>query len=100
MCPLFQTFRHSLHAHHPGHLLDGDGLGKVAREVHVKAFQHSKPVGNELQRDDVEDALEDINGAGNLNLKGLAGLEFLVAGIADDNGLATTSNDCKSSLES
>jgi hypothetical protein len=74
-------------------LLDGDGLGKVAREVDIKAFQHSQPVCDELERDDVEDTLEDVDGLGNLNLESLAGLEFGIVRVADDDGLAATSND-------
>jgi hypothetical protein len=74
-------------------LLHRHGLGQVAREVHVQALQDSQPIGNQLQRDDIEDALQNVDGLGDLNLLGLRGLEPDVAGVADDNGLAATSDD-------
>lgn len=78
---------------HKHALLDGDRLGQVAREVHVEALEDSEPVGNQLQRDDVEEALEAVNRLGDLNLLGVGGLELLVARVADDNGLAASRND-------
>jgi len=80
-------------ASHLQRLLDSDRLGKVAREVDVEALHDSKPVGDELKRNDVEDTLEDVNGLGDLDLESLAGLELLIVRVADDDGLATTSND-------
>lgn len=77
------------------HSLDSDRLGKVTREVYVEALENGKPVGNELQGNDVQNALEDINSLGDLNLLGLRGLELLITTVADDNGLAATSNDCR-----
>lgn len=74
-------------------LLDGNRLGQVARKVDVQALHHCKPVGDELQRDDVENTLQDIDGLRDLNRLGLRGLELRVAGVADDDRLATTGND-------
>ena len=75
-------------------LLDRHRLGKVSREVNVEALHDSEPVCNQLQRNDVKDTLEDIHGLGDLNLLGLVGTELLVAGVANHNRLAATSNDC------
>jgi hypothetical protein len=74
-------------------LLDGDRLGKVSREIDVETLQDSKPVGNELERDNVEKTLEDVDSLGNLNLLSLVGLELVVVGVADNDRLATTSSD-------
>lgn len=86
-------FDFTMCASHLQRLLDSDRLGKVAREVDVEALHDSKPVGDELKRNDVEDTLEDVNGLGDLDLESLAGLELLIVRVADDDGLATTSND-------
>lgn len=77
----------------PGPLLDGDRLGKVAREVDVETLQDGEPVGNQLEGDDVQETLENVDRLGDLDLQSLAGLELVVARVADDNGLAITSND-------
>ncbi|CAF3449092.1 unnamed protein product [Fusarium graminearum] len=74
-------------------LLDGDRLGQVTREVNVETLENSEPVGNELERNDVEETLEDVNGLGDLDLLGLGSLELLIVGVADDDGLTTTSNN-------
>lgn len=74
-------------------LLDGNRLGQVAREVDVKAFHNSEPVGDQLQRNDVENTLKDVDGLRDLNLLGLAGLELLIGRVADDDGLTATSDD-------
>lgn len=75
-------------------LLDSHRLGQVAREIHVEALEDSEPVGDELQRNDVEETLEAVHSLGDLNLLGLGCLKLLVAGVADDNGLAASGNDC------
>ena len=74
-------------------LLDGNRLGKVAREVDVETLQDGKPVGNELERNDVQETLENVDGLGNLDLQSLAGIELLVTRVADDDGFAITGND-------
>ena len=38
-------------------LLDSDRLSQVAREVNVQALSNSEPVGNQLQRNDVQETL-------------------------------------------
>ena len=80
-------------------LLDGDGLGQVAGEVDVETLQDGQPVGNQLQGNDVKNTLETIDGLGDLDLGRLAGLELLVALVADDDGPSTTGNDCENKLE-
>ena len=74
--------------------LYGDRLGQVPGEVDVQTLHDGQPVGNELERDDVEDTLETVNRLGYLNFQGLAGLEFVIVDVADDDGLATTSSNC------
>ena len=74
-------------------LLDGDRLGEVAREVHIETLKNSEPVGNKLKRNDVQKTLEAVDRLGDLNLLSLRSLELFIIGVADDNGLATTSND-------
>ena len=75
------------------HLLDRHRLGQVTREVDIEALEHGKPVGNELQRDDVENTLQDVDRLGDLNLLRLVVRELLVSGVADDDGLAAAGND-------
>lgn len=74
-------------------LLDCDRLGQVAREIDVETLQDGQPVGNELERDNVQETLEAVDRLRNLDRLGLRSLEFLVTGVADDNGPAATSND-------
>lgn len=38
-------------------LLDRDGFRQVARKVNIQALSNGQPVCNELQRNDVEEAL-------------------------------------------
>lgn len=76
-------------------LLDSDRLGQVTREVNVKVLHHGQPVGNQLQGDDVQDTLQDVDRLGDLNRLGLAVVELLVIGVADDNGLAATGDNCR-----
>jgi hypothetical protein len=76
-------------------LLDSDRLGQVTREVDVETLQNSQPVGDELQRDDVQDTLQAVDRLGDLDTLSIGGLELLVVGVADDNGLAASGNDWK-----
>ena len=74
-------------------LLDGNRLGQVPGEVNVQALSNGKPVGHELERDDVEQTLQKVVGVGDLDLVGLLAGELLVVGVADDDGAALASND-------
>ncbi|KAI6754186.1 hypothetical protein HG530_012700 [Fusarium avenaceum] len=74
-------------------LLDSDRLGQVTREINVETLKNGEPVGNELKRDDVEETLKNVDGLGDLDLLGLGRLELLIVGVADDDGLTTTSNN-------
>jgi hypothetical protein len=74
-------------------LLHCDALGQVPREVHIKALHHCQPVGDQLQRDDIEDALQDIDGLGDFDAQALARIELLIVGIADNDWLAAACND-------
>ena len=74
-------------------LFDGDRLRKIAREVNVETFTNSQPVRDQLQGDDIEQALQAIDGLGKFDLFGLSGRELLVVVVADDNWPASTSND-------
>jgi hypothetical protein len=74
-------------------LLDSDRLGQVTREINVETLKNGKPVGNELKRDDVEETLKNVDGLGDLDLLSLGRLELLIVGVADDDGLTTTSNN-------
>lgn len=73
--------------------LDRHRLGEVTREINVQALHDGEPVGDQLQRDDVENALQDVDRLGDLDLLGLASLELFVLFVADDDGLATASNN-------
>lgn len=74
-------------------LLDSDGLGQVPREIDVKTLSNGQPVSHELQRDDVEETLEEVVGVGDLDLVGLLARELLVVGVADDDGAALAGDD-------
>lgn len=76
-------------------LLDSNRLSQVTREVNVETLENSEPVGNQLQWDDIEDTLENINRLGDLDLLGLVLAKLLVAFVADNNGLASTSSNWK-----
>ena len=97
----FPPISHSLiisnkqeHAPYPlNPLLHRDGLGQVTREIDVQALSDCEPIGHQLERDDVQEALQAIDGLGDLDLLGLPSLELLVVGIADNNRSASTSND-------
>ena len=63
-------------------LLDGNGLGQVAGEVDIEVAGDGEPVGNELQRNDIEETLENIDGAGDLNLLSLHDVKKKVAELS------------------
>ena len=88
----YLTFLRTLR-HYSISSLHGNGFGKIAREVDVESLANSEPIGDELERDDVEKTLETVNSLGHLNLLGLCGREFGIVGIADDNGATATGND-------
>jgi hypothetical protein len=77
----------------PDLLLDSDRLGQVPREVDVQALSNGKPVGHELERDDVEQTLQEVVGVRDLDLVGLLARELLVVGVADDDGTALAGDD-------
>ena len=74
-------------------LLDRNRLGQVTREVDVDALRNGEPVRHQLERDDVEQALEDVDGAGHLDLVGLVAGELGVARVADDDRSALACDD-------
>ena len=77
----------------PHRLLDSDTLGQVSREIDVQALGNGKPVGHELERDDVEQTLQNINGLRDLDLVGLVAGELGVALAANDDGATLAGND-------
>jgi hypothetical protein len=83
------------HLTEPCSLLDSDRLSQVAGEIDVHTLGNCKPVGHELERDNVKETLQTIDSLRNLDLFGLASCKFLVVWIADNNGPTATSNDCK-----
>ena len=74
-------------------LLDSDRLGQVPGEVDVQALSNGEPVGHELERDDVEQTLEELVGVRNLDLVGLLAGELLVVLVADDDGATLAGDD-------
>ena len=78
---------------HQTALLDSNRLGQVTGEVDVQTLHDSEPVGNELQRNDVQETLQAVDGLGNLDLLRQVGLELFITGVADNDRLATTCNN-------
>ena len=74
-------------------LLDCDRFGQIAGEVDVEALLDREPVGDELQRDDVEQALQAVDGLGDLDALALLVGELVVVDVADDDGAAAAGND-------
>ncbi len=74
-------------------LLDGHGFSQISWEINVEPFAHREPVGDELQGDHVQQTLQTIHRVRDFDLLGLLRREFLVVGIANDNGAATSGND-------
>lgn len=75
-------------------LLDCDGLGQVAREIDIETFRHGQPVGHQLKGNNVEQTLQNVACLRHLDTLSLVWRELGVAGVADDNGSASTGNDC------
>lgn len=68
------------------YLLDGDRLGKVPWKVDVDACGDGEVVREELERDDSQETLKAVDGAGDTD--GLhTRLDVLVVVVANDNGL-------------
>ena len=76
-------------------LLHGNRFGQVAREIDIEPFFNGQPVSNQLQRNHVEQALEEINGLGDLDLLGMLDRKLFVCLVADDNRAATAGNNYK-----
>jgi hypothetical protein len=74
-------------------LLDRDRFGQVTREVDIQSFSNRKPVGNQLQRDDVQQALKEVHSLGHFDALGFGGWEFRVVLVADDNRSTSTGDD-------
>lgn len=74
-------------------LLDSDRLGQVAREVDVQALSNGEPVGNQLQRNDVQETLQAVNGLWHLDPLCLGWRELGIVLVADDNRSSLTGND-------
>src|SRR6202050_5215525 len=49
------------------YLLDGDGLGQVARLIHVASATHGDVIRQKLKRDDLEDCREKFGDGGNFD---------------------------------
>ncbi|KAG9527140.1 isomerising glucosamine-fructose-6-phosphate aminotransferase, partial [Aureobasidium melanogenum] len=73
--------------------VSSDTLGQVSGEVDVQTLSNSKPVGHELERNDVEQTLQDIDSLGYLNLVGLVARELGVVLAANDDRATLASND-------
>lgn len=74
-------------------LLDSDRLGQVTGHVNVDTLGNGHPVGHELKRDNVDETLQAVDVAGNLDLVSLVGRELGVVLVADDDGSSATGND-------
>lgn len=77
-------------------LLHSHTLCQVSWEVNVEVFCDGEPVGDELQRNDVEDALQAVDRLGDLDLFAVLVLKLFVALVANDNRAASTCNDYNS----
>lgn len=80
-------------ARHHSNLLDGDRLGQVSGEIHVQSFSNRKPVGHELERNDVEETLQNVNLLRDLDLVRLVARELLVVSVANDDWATLAGND-------
>jgi len=74
-------------------LLHSHRLGEISREIDIESFANSQPVGDELERDDVQETLKTVDRLGDLNLLRFLGGEFAIIWVADDDRSSTTSND-------
>lgn len=74
-------------------LLHGHRLGQVTREVNIETRADSKPISNELQRDNIEKTLEAVGSLGDFDLLGLSRREFRIVVVADDNRTTSSGDD-------
>ena len=74
-------------------LLNSDTLGQVTREIDVETLGDGHPVGQELERDDIEKTLETVDGAGDFDSFDLVGWELGLTLVADDDWTASTCDD-------
>lgn len=74
------------------YLLDSDGLGEVSGEINIDALEDSKVVREELERDDVDQTLQAVDGLGDTD--GLVVLdEAVITAVANDDGLTLAGRD-------
>ena len=73
--------------------LDSHRLGEISWEVNVQALRDSKPIGHELQGNDVDETLQHVDSRRDHDTLGLICWELWVVGIADDDGSAGAGND-------
>ena len=76
-------------------LLYSDRLGQVPGEIDIETFTNGKPIRDELQRNNIEEALQTVHCLRNLDFLCLLGRKFGVVRIADDNWTTATRDDCK-----
>lgn len=74
-------------------LLDSHRLGQVPREVDVQTRTDGQPVGNQLQRNDVQQTLQAVDRLRHFDLLRLRSRELRVILVANDNWPTATSND-------
>ena len=77
--------------------LDGDGFGQVSRTVDVEPLLQGDVVRKKLERDDVQNPLQAVDGARNLNARttGVGLHRFLVTLLAKQNGPASSGGDLR-----
>ena len=73
-------------------LLDSDRLRQVTWEVHVQTLSNSKPISDELQGDDIQQALQGVDRLRHLDAFGLGRWEFWVVLVADNNRSSSSGN--------
>lgn len=69
-------------------LLHRHRFGQVSWEIHVEPFADSKPVGDQLERNHVQQTLQAIYRLGYLNSVRFLSGELRVVRIAEDNWAA------------
>lgn len=74
-------------------LLHGHRLGQVTREINIETRADGKPIGNELQRNNIEKTLEAIGSLGDFDFLSLSRREFGIIVVADDNRTTSSGND-------
>jgi hypothetical protein len=80
-------------------LLDSDRLGQVTGHIDVDSLGNGHPVGHELQRNDIDQTLQAVDIAGNLDLVSLVTWELGVVLVANDDGPSAAGNDLLVSVE-